>query len=89
MMSSNDDDFQGMLSNEITNVQSLRHLQYGKKLHGPSRAKAKKPRGPKPKSLQLKLYHLPDASGLPHFKARREYEVGGLIRQHMEQGYGK
>ena len=88
MTSSFDDDddaFQSLLSNAISGIDSLHHMQYERRNR---KRKASGKPGPKARSAQMKLYHLPDACVLPHFKRLSEYVENGTIKQHMDSGYG-
>ena len=80
-----DDAFQTLLSDAISGVDSLRHMQYHRKNR---KRKASGKPGPKARSVQMKLYHLPDACALPRFKRPAEYVENGTIKQHMDSGYG-
>eukprot|EP00794_Sanderia_malayensis_P007518 gene7518-8351_t len=46
--------------------------------------KRKGPRGPRPKVLAIKMYHLPEASQIPSLGVTTR----GLVKQHMDEGYG-
>eukprot|EP00794_Sanderia_malayensis_P003899 gene3899-4443_t len=77
------EDFDNFLSNAISNVDTLRHMEYQKK--SGTKKKSKSRRGPKVTVVTLKLYHLPEASEIPNFAVTTH----GLVKQHMNQGYGK
>ena len=70
------DDFTELISSAIAGVEHLRNLQYDKKKEprGRKRGTTGSRPGPRPKSVKLKLYHLPDACGLPGFSSARNYE---------------
>eukprot|EP00794_Sanderia_malayensis_P004921 gene4921-5568_t len=76
------EDFDNFLSNAISNVDTLRHMEYQKK--SGTKKKSKSRRGPKATVVKLKLYHLPEASEIPNFAVTTH----GLVKQHMNQGYG-
>ena len=48
----------------ISDVENLRHMQFRRKQN---EKRKKGPRGPRPKVLAMKLYHLPEASQVPFF----------------------
>ena len=76
-----EDSFNEFLGEAISDVEALRHMQFRRK-QNPKRTKC--PRGPRPKVLAMKLYHLPEASQIPIFGITTH----GLVKQHMDQGYG-
>ncbi len=49
-----DDDFDNLLANAISSVDTLRHLQFQRKNDNPNKGK-RKTRGPSPKVVSLKL----------------------------------
>ncbi len=77
------DDFDNLLLSAISNVDALRHMEFQKK--NDTKKKSNSRRGPKATVVKLKLYHLPEASEIPNFAVTTH----GLVKQHMNQGYGK
>ena len=76
-----EDSFNDFLGGAISDVENLRHMQFRRKQ---TEKRKKGPRGPRPKVLAMKLYHLPEASQVPMFGITTH----GLVKQHMDQGYG-
>ena len=70
------------LGEAISDVENLRHMQFRRKQN---EKRKKGPRGPRPKVLAMKLYHLPEASQLPFFSFRFVYVGTACVSSFQHQ----